>query len=100
MLWTLILEGIKAKAKEALELDENNGTALAVIDEIALRTGAQAAVVLSAEDEAKYQQAVSYLQNGNIIAANANLQQLLQKSENARSAKILKLKNRIEGMLK
>ncbi len=97
---TLILEGIKAKAKEALELDENNGTALAVIDEIALRTGAQAAVVLSAEDEAKYQQAVSYLQNGNIIAANANLQQLLQKSENARSAKILKLKNRIEGMLK
>jgi len=94
------LAEIKAAANQALSMDRTNATATAVLDEIALRTGQQAAVTLNAADEAKYQQAIRFLQNGNVVAANANLQELLQNPENLRSAKIQKLKNRIEGMLK
>ena len=95
-----LLSEIKAKANEALSLDPSNGTAIAVLDEIALRTGQQAAVSLSAADEAKYQQAIRFLQSGNVVGANANLQALLQTPANLRSAKVIKLKSRIEGMLK
>ncbi len=94
------LAEIKTMVNQALSIDQTNATAIAVLDEIALRTGQQAAVTLNAADEAKYQQAIRFLQNGNVVAANANLQELLQNPENLRSAKILKLKNRIEGMLK
>ena len=55
-------------------------------------------VILSASDEAKYQQAINYLQNGNVIAAKSNLQELLSKPANRRSAKILKLQKRLTDM--
>jgi hypothetical protein len=93
------LESIKATANQALAKDPNNDTAIAVLDEIALRTGAQSAVVLSAADEERYQAALTYLQAGNVVAANSQLQALLKTPANRRSAKILKLKSRIEGML-
>ncbi len=96
---SLALENAKATANQALKLDPNNDTAIAVLDEIALRTGAQSAVVLSAADEERYQLALTYLQNGNVVAANSQLQLLLKNSSNRRSAKVLKLKSRIEGML-
>ncbi len=55
-------------------------------------------VILSAADEAKYQQAINYLQNGNVIAAKSNLQELLAKPSNQRSAKIQKLQKRLTDM--
>ena len=96
---TMMLANARALANKAIAIDPNNETATAVLDEVALRTGAQAAVVLSASDEAKYQQAITYLQNGNVIAANSNLQELLQNPANRRSAKVQKLQSRIKGML-
>jgi len=96
---TMMLANAKSLANKALALDPNNDVAIAVLDEVALRTGAQAAVVLSASDEAKYQQAITYLQNGNVIAANSNLQELLKNPANRRSAKVQKLQSRIKGML-
>lgn len=96
---TMMLANAKSLANKAYALDPNNDIAIAVLDEVALRTGAQAAVVLSASDEAKYQQAITYLQNGNVIAANSNLQELLQNPANRRSAKVQKLQSRIKGML-
>ena len=96
---TMLLANAKSLANKALALDPNNDVAIAVLDEVALRTGAQAAVVLSASDEAKYQQAITYLQNGNVIAANSNLQELLKNPANRRSAKVQKLQSRIKGML-
>ncbi len=97
---TFKLEAAKTLARQALALNANNGLALQVLDEIAMRTGAQAAVVLSALDESRYQKAVTYLQNGNIVEANATFQQIWSTPANRRSAKVLKLKSRIEGMLK
>lgn len=96
---TMALEAARKLANQALALNPNNDLAVSVLDEVALRTGSQAAVVLSADDEAKYQQAITYLQNGNIIAANSNLQELLKKPDNRRSAKVQKLQSRIKGML-
>ena len=70
-----------------------------VLDEIALRTGQQSAVTLSAKDEQLYHSALADLQNNKIIEANAKLTRLLANSANTRSAKILKLKKRIEAQL-
>lgn len=89
----------KSKAMEALELNNENETAIAVLDEISLRTGGQATVVLSAADEELYQKAVLALQKNNIIAANTIVTQLLSKQSNKRSAKILELQKKVQSLL-
>ncbi len=89
----------KAKAMEALELNSDNEIAIAVLDEISLRTGGQATVVLSAADEELYQKAVLALQKNNIIAANTIVTQLLSKQSNKRSAKILELQKKVQSLL-
>lgn len=96
---TIKLEAARNLANRALVLNPNNDLAISVLDEVALRTGSTAAVILSRRDEEKYQQAITYLQNGNVVAANSNLQELLQTPENRRSAKVQKLQSRIQGML-
>ena len=84
---------------EALALDNDNETAIGVLDEISLRTGGQATVVLSAADEELYQKAVLALQKNNIIAANTIVTQLLSKQSNKRSAKILELQKKVQSLL-
>ena len=96
---TIKLEAARNLANRAIVLNPNNDLAVSVIDEVALRTGTSAAVILSRQDEEKYQQAITYLQNGNVVAANSNLQELLQVPANRRSAKVQKLQSRIQGML-
>ncbi len=96
---TLLLQQAKEKAQAAIDLNPDNSIAITVLDEIALRTGQQAAVVLSAKDEAIYQSALADRQKNNIFDANAKLAQLMKNSAYARSAKIIKLKKRIEAQL-
>lgn len=96
---TILLQQAKNKANQALEINPNNEKAIMVLDEIALRTGQQSAVTLSAKDEQLYHSALADLQNNKIIEANAKLTRLLANSANTRSAKILKLKKRIEAQL-
>ena len=96
---TIKLESARNLANRALVLNPNNDLAISVLDEVALRTGTTAAVILSRSDEEKYQQAITYLQNGNVVAANSNLQELLKTPANRRSAKVQKLQSRIQGML-
>lgn len=93
------IQKAKDKAVEALELNSENETAISVLDEIALRVGGQATVVLSAEDEELYQKAVLALQKNNIIAANTIVTQLLNKPSNKRSAKILELQKKVQSLL-
>lgn len=93
------LQQAKDRALQAVALNPNNDLAITVLDEIALKVGGQAAVVLSAEDEALYQKAVQELQKNNIIAANTIVQQLLNKSVNKRSAKILELQKKVQALL-
>jgi hypothetical protein len=68
-------------------------------DRIQTSIGGKAAVVLSSEDEAKYQQAITELQNNNIVTANALVEQLLQKPSNRHSSKILDLQKKIKALL-
>ena len=96
---TIKLESARNLANRAIVLNPNNDLAVSVLDEVALRTGTSAAVILSSRDEEKYQQAITYLQNGNVVAANSNLQELLKTPANRRSAKVQKLQSRIQGML-
>ena len=82
--------GLRKKAGETKQQTETKQTTTNVM--------ASEVVLLSASDEAKYQQAITYLQSGNVIAAKSNLQELLAKPSNRRSAKIQKLQKRLTDM--
>lgn len=94
-----LLSQAKDKANSAIALNQNNDLAIQVLDEIALRSGGSAAVVLSAKDEEKYQAAVKDLQMNNIFSAKQKIDELLKNPDNKRSAKILKLQKRVEALL-
>ena len=93
------LQQAKELALQALELNSDNTVAVMVLDEVALKSGGQAAVVLSSEDELLYQKAVKELNKNNIIGANTIVQQLLAKKSNRQSAKILELQKKVESAL-
>ncbi|MBQ0039870.1 MAG: hypothetical protein KBS64_05545 [Treponema sp.] len=95
----ILLQQAKEKAQSAIDLNSDNSLAMTVLDEIALRTGQQSAIVLSAEDESLYQAILADLQKNKVFDANAKLTKLLKNEKNSRSAKILKLKKRIEAQL-
>ena len=61
--------------------------------------GGDGTIVLSAADEAKYQQAVSELQKGNRVIAAALVEQLMQSPNAKNSAKVRELKKRIDALL-
>lgn len=84
---------------EAMGLNPNNDAAMILRDRIQISLGGGAAVVLSAEDEAKYQQAIQAMQRNNIVTANAIVEQLLQNPANRRSSKILDLQRQIRALL-
>jgi tetratricopeptide (TPR) repeat protein len=85
---------------EAIKLNPNNQVAITLKDRIQTSGGtAQATLVLSGSDEAKYQQAVQELQKGNKITASALVEQLLLNPKNRNSAKIQDLKKRIDSQL-
>ena len=84
---------------EAISLDPNNNAALLLKDRIQITIGGRTLIVLSSEDEAKYQKAVAALQSNNIITANALVEELLQKSSNKNSSKIIDLQKKIRTLL-
>lgn len=84
---------------KALEKDPNHATAIKLKDDIQLRIGGKAAVVLSAEDENTFQMATTDYLNGNYRSAKSKVDGLLKKKTNQNSAKILKLQKQIEAQL-
>ena len=84
------------------EYDENNNLihnkeAMDLKDKITTKIGGNTSTVLSTEDERLYQLAIQRLQNNNVVGANAIVEQLLKKQQNANSQKIKDLKNKIEA---
>ncbi|MBQ9239474.1 MAG: hypothetical protein IJ191_09240 [Treponema sp.] len=88
-----------ALVDEAIELNSGNDAAVLLKDRIQIAIGGQAAVVLTSEDEVKYQQAIQAMQRNNIITANALIEQLLQNPMNRRSSKLLDLQRQIQALL-
>lgn len=84
---------------KALEKNPNDVQAMKLKDEIQLRVGGKAAVVLSAEDENLFQMATTDYLNGNYRSAKSKVDNLLKKKTNQNSAKILKLQKQIESQL-
>lgn len=91
------LQSALAKLDQALSLVSDNKTAIALKDEITTKIGGTTSTVLSTEDERLYQLAIQRLQNNNVVGANAIVEQLLKKKNNANSQKIKDLKNKIEA---
>ena len=84
---------------QAISLDPNNDAALLLKDRIQIAIGGETLIVLSSEDEAKYQKAVAALQDNNLVTANALVEELLQKSSNKNSSKIIDLQKKIRALL-
>ncbi|HNQ96796.1 MAG TPA: hypothetical protein PKH81_01780, partial [Treponemataceae bacterium] len=84
---------------EAIKLNPENQSAIVLKDRVQTAIGGGAVAVLSAEDEAKYQQAVQELQKGNKITASALVEQLLQNPKSRNATKIIDLKKRIDSQL-
>lgn len=87
------------KVDEAISLNPDNDAAMLLKDKIQMIVGGKAAVVLTSEDETKYQQAIQEMQKNNIITANSLVEQLLQKPANRRSSKLLELQKKIKALL-
>ena len=85
--------------EEAIKLNPNNQTAIALKDRVQTASGGQSVAVLSADDESKYQQAVAELQKGNKITASALVGQLMLNPKSKNSSKIQDLKKRIDSQL-
>lgn len=84
---------------EAIKLNPENQSAIVLKDRVQTAIGGGAVAVLSAVDEAKYQQAVQELQKGNKITASALVEQLLQNPKSRNATKIIDLKKRIDSQL-
>lgn len=93
------LRNALAKLDEAITLNPNNDQAILLKDRVQISLGGRASVVLTAADEAKYQQAIQELQKNNIVGAYALVEQLLQNANNRRSAKVLDLQKKVKALL-
>lgn len=94
---TAKLQNALAKIDEALALVSDNKEAMDLKDKITTKIGGNTSTVLSTEDERLYQLAIQRLQNNNVVGANAIVEQLLKKQQNANLQKIKDLKNKIEA---
>ena len=94
---TAKLQNALAKIDQALALVSDDQQAMDLKDKITTKIGGNTSTVLSTEDERLYQLAIQRLQNNNVVGANAIVEQLLKKPQNANSQKIKDLKNKIEA---
>jgi len=95
----IALNGILNKLDEALRLNPENSEAAILIDRIKTGMGGQSLVVLTADDEMLYQQAVQELSKGNTITAAALVAELWRNTKLRKSAKIIDLKNKVDSLL-
>ncbi|MBQ3825943.1 MAG: hypothetical protein II811_07395, partial [Spirochaetaceae bacterium] len=93
------LQNALSLLNQAVAINADNSETTSLIDNVQTRVGGNASLVLSGEDEAKYQKAVQALQKNNVIAAKALVEQLLRKPVNQKSAKILELQKRVNALL-
>ena len=94
-----ILRQALSRLDQAIALNPNNESAITLKDRIQIAVGGKAAVVLSSADEASYNRAIQELRANNVVGAYTIVEQLLQKSENRRSSKILDLQKQVQARM-
>lgn len=92
----LLLREALSKVDEALSLNPDNEDAMILKDRIQILIGGKAVIVLSSEDEFKYQEAVQRMNRNDTTGAIAIVNELLKKQNNKRSSKILDLMKQLE----
>ena len=92
------LQASLEKVNRALALNPNNTQAQNLKDKIITKMGGTS-VQPTMEDESLYNQAIQYLQNNNVIAANQILQQLMNKPQNQYVQKFKDLKAKIDARM-
>ena len=95
----LALNSALAKLGDAISLNPQNKDAMVLIDRIKTGMGGQSLVVLTAEKELLYQQAVQELAKGNTITAAALVADLWKDRKLRNSAKIIDLKRKVDSLL-
>ena len=95
----LALNSALAKLADAISLNPQNSDAMVLIDRIKTSMGGQSLVVLTAEKELLYQQAVQELAKGNTITAAALVADLWKDRKLRNSAKIIDLKRKVDSLL-
>jgi len=93
------LNNALAKINESLRINPNNNEAETLKDKISTKIGASTTIVLSAEEQALYNDAVVKLQRGYVDDANIIVNQLLQNPKNGSSKLIKELKKKIDARL-
>ena len=88
-----------SKLADAISLNPQNSDAMVLIDRIKTSMGGQSLVVLTAEKELLYQQAVQELAKGNTITAAALVADLWKDTKLRNSAKIIDLKRKVDSLL-
>ncbi|WP_428769017.1 hypothetical protein V1L52_09260 [Treponema sp. HNW] len=95
----LALNSALTKLDEALSLNPQNTEATVLIDRIKTGMGGQSLVVLTADKELLYQQAVQELAKGNTITAAALVADLWKDPKLRNSAKVIDLKRKVDSLL-
>lgn len=95
----IALNDALSRLTEALSLNPENTDAMVLADRIKTTMGGQSLVVLTAEKEEMYQQAILELSKGNTITAAAIVGSLWQDPKLRRSAKIIDLKQKVDSLL-
>ena len=95
----IALNDALSRLTEALSLNPENTDAMVLADRIKTAMGGQSLVVLTAEKEEMYQQAILELSKGNTITAAAIVGALWQDPKLRRSAKIIDLKQKVDSLL-
>ena len=95
----LALNSALIKLSDALSLNPQNSEAMILIDRIKTGMGGQSLVVLTADKELLYQQAVQELAKGNTITAAALVADLWRDPKLRNSAKIIDLKKKVDSLL-
>ena len=95
----IALNDALSRLTEALSLNPENTDAMVLADRIKTAMGGQSLVVLTAEKEEMYQQAILELSKGNTITAAAIVGALWQDPKLRRSAKVIDLKQKVDSLL-
>jgi hypothetical protein len=86
-------------AEQAISLNRFNEQALLIKDQIQTLLGIRQTVVLSANDERRYSQAIVALQRGNTIEAKAIVEQMLKTPANRSVFRVTELRAWVDFLL-
>ena len=85
--------------EEAIEVNPENQSAITLLDQYRISIGGQVTTTISFEAQQRFRQAENLFVQGDLAAAYAIVQQLLQSQQNRRYTPLINLQRRLESRL-